>query len=175
MRSAARGPGATGSLPRGAGPDRVNCAATPRAATGPAEHVAGPAANTQVLVWARSYPRRPDRVETVTTVLLAAANGLGHRPAAATVGLPATTVRDWIRRARVKAEAVRCHATVLVHAFDPLAAALEPTGTPLGDMLDAVGRAVTAAACRLGPRAAPLQRALVMTHGAILSPRPTLR
>ena len=131
--------------------------------------------HTQVLVWARSYPRRPDRVETVTTVLLAAANGLGHRPAAATVGLPATTVRDWIRRARVNAEAVRCHATVLVHAFDPLAAALEPTGTPLGDMLDAVGRAVTAAACRLGPRAAPLQRALVMTHGAILSPRPTLR
>ena len=133
-----------------------------------------PCHHTQVLVWARSYPRRPDRVETVTTVLLAAANGLGHRSAAATVGLPATTVRDWIRRARTNAEAVRCHATVLVHALDPLAGPLEPTGSPLGDMLDAVGRAVTAATCRLGPRGSPLQRALVMTSGAILSPRPQL-
>jgi hypothetical protein len=126
---------------------------------------------TQVLVWALSYPRRPDSIETVATVLLAAARGIGHRPASATVGLPSTTVRGWIRRARVNAETVRCHATVLVHAFDPVAHPLEPTGSPLGDMLDAVGRAVTAAFCRLGPTGPPLEQALVMTRGAILAPQ----
>ena len=130
---------------------------------------------THVLLWARSYPRRADSVETVTTVLLDAAHGAGHRAAAANVAVPETTVRDWLRRARLNAEPVRCLATVLAHAFDPCAEPIDPIGTPLGDMLNAVGHAVTAAIRLLGPNGPPLQQALWMTRGAILRPHGSVR
>jgi len=63
------------------------------------------------------------------------------------------------------------HATVAVHALDPEAAPLPPTGTALGDMLDAVDRALAAAA-RFGPVPAPWQLAVVINGGAILALRP---
>ena len=128
---------------------------------------------TQVLAWARSYPRRPDSVETVGSALLAAMAGLGYRKAAAQVGVPATTVRGWFRRARENSEAVRRAATIAVHALDPMAGPLKPTGTPLGDMLDAVGRAASAYICRLGPVQAPWQLATAITRGGILAPSTT--
>lgn len=88
------------------------------------------------------------------------------------VGLPVTTVRAWLRRARANSEAVRVDATVAVHALDPPAGPLNPTGSALGDMLDAVGRALTAAILRLGLVAAPWQYAVVLTRAAILAPTP---
>lgn len=127
---------------------------------------------TQVLASARSYPRRADTVEAVGAALLAAVNGLGHRRVAEHVGLPATTVRGWLRRARANTETVRVNATIATHALDPMAGPMRPTGTALGDMLDAVGRAVAAYICRLGPSAKPWQLAVVITRGAILAPRP---
>jgi hypothetical protein len=126
---------------------------------------------TQVLGWARSYPRRPDTVETVGSALLAATSGLGYRPVAQLVGLPATTVRGWLQRARVNSETVRADATAAVYAFDPVAVSVPPTGSPLGDMLDAVGRAVSAAIRRFGPHAAPWQLATVITAAGILAAR----
>jgi transposase-like protein len=126
---------------------------------------------THVIASTRSYPRRPDSVESVGSVLLAAAGGVGHRRIAEGLGLPATTVRGWVRRARANAEAVRISATVAVHALDPLAGPLAPTGSELRDMLEAVGQAVTAAVRRLGPRAAPWQLAVALTGGGILAPR----
>ncbi len=80
-------------------------------------------------------------------------------------------MRDWIRRARANSEPVRALATRRALALDPVADRLDPTGTPLGDMLDAVGRAVMASTLRLGPRSAgPWQHALVMTRAGILAP-----
>ena len=93
---------------------------------------------TQVLVWACSYPRRCDSVETVATALLAAVSGVGFRPIAEQVGVPATTVRDWLRRARRNAEIMRVEAMVATHKIDPMAGPFNPTGTVLGDMIDAV-------------------------------------
>ena len=127
---------------------------------------------TQVLIGARSYPRRPDPVEAVGAALMASVNGLGHRRVAEQVGLPATTVRGWLRRARANSETVRANATIAVHALDPMADALGPTGTVLGDMIEAVGRAVAAHVRRLGPSFPPWQLALAITRGAILAPRP---
>lgn len=127
---------------------------------------------THVVASTRTYPRRPDTVETVGSALVAAAGGLGHRRVARQVGLPATTVRGWLRRARANSEAVRADATVAVHALDPMAGPLNPTGSALGDMLDAVGRALAAAILRLGPVPAPWQYAVVLTRAAILAPVP---
>lgn len=126
---------------------------------------------TQVLVPARTFPRRSDAVETVASALVAAAEGLGHRRVAVLVGRPPTTVRDWIRRARANSEVVRAAATVATCEFDPMAGPFVPRATPLGDMLESVGRAVSAAVCRLGPVGAPWQLAVVITRAGILTPR----
>lgn len=127
---------------------------------------------TQVLAWARSFPRRADAVERVGSALLGAASGLGYRRAADQVGVPATTVRGWLQRARANCDIVQADAAAAVHALDPNAGLPSPTGSALGDMLDAVGRAVAAATRRFGPGPAPWQLAVVITRAAILAPRP---
>lgn len=127
---------------------------------------------THVLIPTRSYPRRADSVETVGAALLAAASGLGHRRVAARVELPATTVRGWLRRARANSEAVRADATVATCLLDPMAHRFDPTGNALGDMVDAVGRAVAAWVLRFGPRTSPWQLAVTLTGAAILAPVP---
>lgn len=127
---------------------------------------------THVVVSTHSYPRRPDSVEAVAAALLAAVDGLGHRRIAERVGLPATTVRGWLRRARVNCEAVRVDATVATYRLDPMAGPLEPTGSALSDMVDAVGRAVSAWVLRFGPVPAPWQLAVALTGAAILAPVP---
>jgi len=127
---------------------------------------------THVLAPLLAYPRRADSIETVGAALLAAVAGLGHRHVAAQVGVPATTVRGWLRRATANADAVRATATVKLHDLDPMAAPLRPTGSALGDMVDAVGRAVAAWALRIGPPAAPWQLAAALTRGGILAPPP---
>jgi hypothetical protein len=127
---------------------------------------------THVVVSTRSYPRRPDSVETVGAALLAAAGGLGHRRIAERVGLPATTVRGWLRRARLNSEAVRADATVATYRLDPMAGPFKPTGSALGDMVDAVGRAVSAWVLRFGPVPVPWQFVVGLTGAAILAPVP---
>jgi len=130
---------------------------------------------TQVLATAHSHPRRPDAVETVGAALLAAVSGLGYRGVAEHVGVPATTVRDWLQRARANSETVRIRATLALHALDPNAGPVVPTGSSLGDALEAIGRAVNAAICRFGPVAAPWRLATVITAGGLLAPRPPSR
>ena len=126
---------------------------------------------TQVIGWSNSYPRRVDHVNIVGEALQAAARGHGYRRVAEIVDRPASTVRDWIHRARRNSEPVRVGATVYTYALDPVAYQFDPTGTTLGDMLDAVGRAVQARALRFGsPDAGIWQRVLVLTRGAILAP-----
>lgn len=130
---------------------------------------------THVLVSTRSYPRRPDSVETVGAALLAAASGLGHRRVAKQVGLPATTVRGWLRRARANSDAVPADATVATYRLDSMAHRFDPTGSALGDMLDAVGRAISTWTLRFGPEPAPWQLGVALTGAAILAPVPEPR
>ena len=102
--------------------------------------------------------------------LIAAATGPGHRRAAEHVGLPATTVRGWLRRARANSEAVRVAATVRAHALDPMAHAFEPTGNALGDMTDAIGRAISEHTVRLGAVAPPWHLAVAPIGRLLLAP-----
>jgi len=104
-----------------------------------------------VLLPAWSLPRRRDAAEVVVAALVAKAAGSGHRAIAAALGRPAATVRGWLRRATARAEATRGAATIWVRALDAGdTAASPPTGTPLGDALDALGLALAAAVRRLG-------------------------
>lgn len=127
---------------------------------------------TQVLLWARSYPRRPDAVEVVASALVGGASGHGYRWVAEHVGLPPTTVRGWLQRARANSEAVRVAATAAVYALDASAGPIAPTGSELGDMLEAVGRAIAAAIRRVGPVGSPWQIGVVLTGAGILARRP---
>ena len=127
---------------------------------------------THVLLPARTHPRRPDTVETVGAALLAAVNGHGYRHIAEQVQVPATTVRGWLQRARANCDTIRANATIAGHALDTLAAAINPTGSSLGDMLEAVGLAVSAYIRRLGPLHPPWQVALAITGAGLLAPQP---
>jgi hypothetical protein len=112
--------------------------------------------------------RRRDAVEVIGAALVAKAQGVGHRRIALEVGVPAETVRGWLRRFAEVAERVRVHFWGWAHALDALLVAFEPAGTPVGDAVSAIGAAMRAAVLRLGPRPA-WAWAGAMTGGRLLS------
>ena len=67
---------------------------------------------TLVFIPVRAFPRRTDSIETVWAALAAAAQGLGHRKVAEQVGVPATTVRGWLRRARANSDIIANRARI---------------------------------------------------------------
>lgn len=71
---------------------------------------------------------RLDRVEVIGAVLARVAAGVGVRPAAAEVGVPHTTARDWRRRHRARAPALAVGVAGLVAALGgpPLRLSADP-------------------------------------------------
>lgn len=128
---------------------------------------------THVVLPARRFPRRADTAHTVGTALLAATDGLGHRRVAKLVDRPATTVRGWLRRARSNSDLVRADLTLAALQLDPnLDWRPQPTGTALGDMVEAVGTAVAAWVRRFGPVEDPWSMVVQLTGGGVLAARP---
>jgi hypothetical protein len=124
-----------------------------------------------VLLAAAVLPRRADRVEVVGAALLAAADGRGHRPIAAALGLPPDTVRGWLRRARQRAGWLRALAMRRAFEFDPMLGPVLPRRSPLADAVEALGLAVAALTRRLGVLAAsPWQVIAALTGGRLLAP-----
>ena len=124
---------------------------------------------THVLLAASMLARRADGVAVIGTALLAKVGGLGHRTIAAGNGRPVGTVRGWLRRFGRRAEALRVLFTGLLHALDPAAGSLLPTGSGLSDALAAVGAAAAAAVRLFGPRG-PWQFAAAASGGLLLGP-----
>jgi hypothetical protein len=112
--------------------------------------------------------RRRDAVEVIGAALAAKATGAGHRRAATMVGVPVSTVRGWLRRFARNAEQIRVWFTVLAHDLDPMLAPVTPTGSPIGDAVEAVAVAARAGALRLGP-VAPWRFASAASRGRLLS------
>ena len=79
--------------------------------------------------------------------------GAGHRRIAASLGVPADTVRGWLRRFAVRAEDVRAHFWRLAHRLDASLGAIEPRGSRVADALEAIGVAAAATVRRFGPAA----------------------
>ena len=69
---------------------------------------------THVLMAVSCLVRRADAVEVIGAALRAKAAGEGHRPIAARLGRPASTVRGWLRAFAGNAEAVRALCTGLL-------------------------------------------------------------
>lgn len=119
-----------------------------------------------------THPHRLDTVETVGQALLAAWDGLGYRAVAAVVDRPATTVRDWLRRARANAETVRANALRAFHRFEANPGRINHQGSTFRDMVFSYGAATAARVRRDGPHPAPWRLAAYLTRAALLAPRP---
>lgn len=126
---------------------------------------------TTVLLADWSLPRRRDTIEVIGAALLAHAQGVGHRPIARRLGVPEGTVRGWLRRVRKNAEWVRVWATVLAHDCDPLLHPIRPTGSPVGDTVEALGTAAKALKLRLGGDRGGWPTIVALTHGRLLGTR----
>lgn len=124
---------------------------------------------THVLLPVSSLVRRRDGVEVIGAALLAWLAGSGHRVIAVLVGVPADTVRGWLRRFAARVEDVRSHFWRLAHRLDPMLGAIEARGSPLSDALEAVGVAGAAAARRFGPMTSLWAFVSGATGGLLLS------
>ena len=84
---------------------------------------------THVLLAVSCLLRRADGVEVIGAALRAKAAGVGHRPIAARLGRPVSTVRGWLRAFAGNAETVRALFTALLVQLDPLTGPLpSPSG-----------------------------------------------
>lgn len=125
---------------------------------------------TRVLLPDICLARRHDVVEVIGAALVAAAAGVDHRVFAAEAGLPASTVRGWVRRARRHAEAIRAHFTGWAAAIDQAAVAgLRPAGGVLADAVEAVAVAARTVVLALGITRSPWALACRLTAGGLLS------
>ena len=123
---------------------------------------------THVLVPPASLPRRRDAIETVGAALLKAAGGHGHRVIADQLGLPPSTVRNWLRRARRRAEHLRGQAVRALFALGAEVRDTEPRATPLADAVEALGLAASAVVRRFGWTGTSPWRIIAAISGGLL-------
>lgn len=111
--------------------------------------------------------RRMDLAELIGAALTAAADGTGHRPIAARLGLPAATVRGWLRAFRRRAQALSSHLLALAATADP---AIDPrTAGPAHAWAVAAVHAFCQALQRLGGEPShPWRLAVSATAGRLL-------
>jgi hypothetical protein len=105
-----------------------------------------PCGRTHILLPSWCAPRRCDAIEVIGTAAAAALAGDGSARIGAGLGVPAATVRGWLRRYRSRAGEMRQDAMFqlgFIAGADP--ALPVPSASPLGDALNAVAAAAHAA------------------------------
>jgi hypothetical protein len=124
--------------------------------------------STQVLLPDRCLLRRCDSAEVIGAALVEHAGGAGHRSIAQRLGRPPSTVRGWLRRFRRRAVELAAFFVqwllVLAPASDPPA----PMGSPVAEVIEAVGLATKAGRERFGERD-PWRLAARLSGGGLLS------
>jgi hypothetical protein len=105
---------------------------------------------THVLLAEACLLRRQDGVEVIGSAIEAHVAGEGYRPIAARLGVPAGTVRGWLRRFDQRAEQIRALFTRAAVALDPEFGAIVPVGSVVADALEAIGVAGRAWVLRFG-------------------------
>lgn len=124
-------------------------------------------AGTHVLLPDVALLRRRDEVAVIGAAIEANVAGEGHRPIAVRLGVPADTVRGWLRRFAQRADQVRAHFTRWAVVLDSELGALLPAGSGVADALEAIAVAVRAWALRFGP-ADPWRVASLLSGGVLL-------
>jgi hypothetical protein len=107
----------------------------------------GSCGRTHIVLPSWCAPRRADAVQVIGTAAALALGGTGCARIGADLGVPAGTVRGWLRRLRSRAEQMRQGA---MHQLGFIAGLADPplpalSGSPLGDALNAVAACVHAA------------------------------
>jgi hypothetical protein len=123
---------------------------------------------THVLLPDGCLLRRRDSVEVIGSALVEHAAGVGHRRIAARLDVPPSTVRGWLRRFRRWAIELAAFFVRWTLSFAPGSDPPAPTGSPVGDAVEAVGLATRAAVLRFGS-AGPWRTAARLTGGGLLS------
>jgi hypothetical protein len=95
--------------------------------------------------------RRQDEVAVIGAAIEAHVAGEGHRVIASRLGVPAGTVRGWLRRFAGRAGLIRAHFTRCAVALDPELGSVLPAGSGVADGLEAVAVAARAWVLRFGP------------------------
>jgi hypothetical protein len=107
---------------------------------------------THVLLADLCLLRRQDEVEVIGLAVEAHGAGEGYRPIAARLGVPAGTVRGWVRRFGANAEVMRALFTRCAVALDPMLGPIVPAGSVVVDALEAIAVAGRAWVLRFGLR-----------------------
>jgi len=110
--------------------------------------------HTHALLPSFLFARRTDLAEMILGALAMAAEGHGHRPAAAHAGIPEATARGWLRRARRVAARQRAAFWILALELGAVPPRSPPSGgSPLAALCEAVELAHRAAEERFGAAA----------------------
>jgi hypothetical protein len=110
---------------------------------------------------------RVDLASVIGWALVAKAAGVGHRPIAVGLGVPASTVRGWLRRAGVVGGRVASRLVVVMVAADPAARAPPATG-PIATLVAAACGAAEAFERLSGEPVDRWRFAVVHTGGRLL-------
>ena len=133
---------------------------------------------THVLLPDMALSRRRDEVSVIGSAIEANVAGEGHRLIAGRLGVPADTVRGWLRRFAEHAERIRMHFTRWAVALDPELGAVLPAGSGIADALEAIAVVARAWVLRFGP-GDPWRIACLLSGGVLLgntnSPFPAVR
>lgn len=105
---------------------------------------------THVLLPEIALSRRQDEVAVIGEAVEASVAGEGCRRIAARLGVPADTVRGWLRRFAGCAELIRAFFTRCAVALDPGLGAVLPAGSVVADAVEAVAVAGRAWVLRFG-------------------------
>jgi len=106
---------------------------------------------THVLLPVTVLARRAYAVEVIGAALLARAGGSRHRRIGLGLGVPAETVRGWLRVMGTRLEATRLHLLGVAARAGVDWAVPKALGSPWADLLAALGAATTATTDRFGP------------------------
>lgn len=106
---------------------------------------------THVLLPVTVLSRRAYGVEVIGAAVLARAAGSGHRRIGLRLGVPAATVRGWLRRMATRLGAVRLHLLRVAGRAGVDQPVPKALGSPWLDLLAALGAATAAVTGRFGP------------------------
>jgi hypothetical protein len=106
---------------------------------------------THVLLPVTVLLRRGYAVDVVGAALLARAGGAGHRAIGRQLGLPAATVRGWLRVMGTRLEATRLLLLQVARRAGVDQSVPTALGCPWRDLLAALGAAMAAVTGRFGP------------------------